>query len=106
MATHRIRHTTSYQYTRSVILGPHRLMLRRRESRDLRLLSVDLKISPDAIVTWAHDVFGNAVATATFHTPTDRLVIGSIADLILHSRAVACLRHSGVSHRLSVPLFR
>ena len=32
-------------------------------------------------MTWAQDVFGNAVATATFQTMTDSLVIDSIAEL-------------------------
>lgn len=83
MTAHRIKHKTTYRYDRPVTLGPHRLMLRPRESRDLRLLSLDLEISPDASVTWAHDVFGNAVATANFHAPTDRLEINSVAHLIL-----------------------
>ena len=83
MTAHRIRHTTSYRYAWPIALGPHRLMLRPRESRELRLLSVDLNISPDATVTWAQDVFGNAVATATFETPTDQLVIDSATELML-----------------------
>ena len=33
------------------------------------------------MVTWAQDVFGNAVATATFQTMTDALVIDSVAEL-------------------------
>jgi len=43
-------------------------MLRPRESRELRLLSSNVKVTPSAAVTWAHDVFGNAVATAVFQT--------------------------------------
>ena len=39
--------------------------------------------SPDAAVTWAHDVFGNAVATASFVGMTDRLVVDSEAELVL-----------------------
>jgi len=62
-------------------------MLRPRESRDLRLISYDLTLTPAAMVTWAHDVFGNAVATATFQTVTDTLVISSIADLQLDAAA-------------------
>ena len=41
-------------------------MLRPRESRDLRLISSDVVVTPAAVVTWAHDVFGNAVAMANF----------------------------------------
>ncbi len=78
-----IRHRTTYRYGRPVSLGPHRLMLRPRESRDLRLKSSELTVSPNAAVTWSHDVFGNAVATAAFRTPTDLLVIENVAALEL-----------------------
>ncbi len=82
-----IHHRTTYLYHRPVQLGPHRLMLRPRESRDLRLISSDLIIAPAATVSWAHDVFGNAVATASFARPTDRLVIDSVATLELSADA-------------------
>ena len=38
-------------------------------------------------MTWAHDVFGNAVATATFQTMTDNLVIDSVTELQLDAAA-------------------
>ena len=79
----RILHKTTYRYHEPVRLGPHRLMLRPRESRDLRLVSSSVTVTPDAAVTWAHDVSGNAVATATFQTETDHLLIESIAELQL-----------------------
>jgi len=79
----RIRHRTTYLYHASVRLGPHRLMLRPRESRELRLVSHEVTVTPAASVTWAHDVFGNAVATAGFDGLTDRLVIDSEAELTL-----------------------
>ncbi|MEJ6396257.1 transglutaminase N-terminal domain-containing protein [Gymnodinialimonas sp. 2305UL16-5] len=63
--------------------GPHRLMLRPRESRNLRLIAHDLTFKPAATVTWAHDVSGNAVATAVFDEPSDTLVIDSVAELTL-----------------------
>ena len=68
-------------------LGPHRLLLRPRESRDLRLISIDITTTPAAIVTWAQDVFGNAVATAVFQTMTDTLIIDSIAEIDLSAVA-------------------
>jgi transglutaminase-like putative cysteine protease len=61
----RIRHQTTYAYRRPVSLGPHRLMLRPRESRDLRLISSEIKVTPEGALTWAEDVFGNAVARPT-----------------------------------------
>ena len=78
-----IRHRTTYLYHQPVKLGPHRLMLRPRESRDLRLISSDVTVTPTATVSWANDVFGNAIATASFESPTDRLVIDSTAYLQL-----------------------
>jgi hypothetical protein len=61
------------------------LMLRPRESRDLRLMSHTLAITPAPVLTWAHDVFGNAVAMATFAATTDMLVIESTADILLNA---------------------
>ena len=81
----RIRHTTTYRYREPVRLGPHRLMLRPRESRDLLLMSSFLSLTPEASVTWAHDVSGNTVATATFGAPADRLVIDSVSELQLEA---------------------
>ncbi len=83
MLTLRIRHRTTYLYHAPVRLGPHRLMLRPRESRELRLVSHEVTVTPAATVTWAHDVFGNAVATAGFEGLTDRLVVDSEAVLTL-----------------------
>jgi transglutaminase-like putative cysteine protease len=82
-----IHHMTTFRYHRPVGLEPHRLMLRPRESRDLRLTASDLEVAPHARVTWAHDVFGNAIATATFRDMTDSLVINSIAKVELDAFA-------------------
>jgi transglutaminase-like putative cysteine protease len=73
-----IRHRTTYSYREPVRLGPHRLMLRPRESHDLRLLSSTLELTPAASVSWTNDVFGNAVATASFSGLADRLTIESV----------------------------
>lgn len=62
-------------------------MLRPRETRELRLLAHALSISPTATVTWAHDVVGNAVATAVFDGVTDHLVIESRATVDLTAPA-------------------
>jgi transglutaminase-like putative cysteine protease len=62
-------------------------MLRPRESRDLRLISSTVAVTPEAVMTWAQDVFGNAVATAAFRTMTDHLVIDSAAELELSAVA-------------------
>jgi transglutaminase-like putative cysteine protease len=80
-----IHHSTVYRYREPVFLGPHRLMLRPRESRDLRLISSELIITPEAIVTWAEDIFGNSVAMASFHAAADSLRIDSKVQLELRA---------------------
>lgn len=80
-----ITHTTSYRYRTAVTLGPHRLMLRPRETRDLSLTTFDLKISPEARIDWSHHVAGNAVATAQFDAMTDSLSIRSCVQVDLRA---------------------
>ena len=63
----RVRHETEYRYEVPVSLLAHRLMLRPRDSHDLRLLETKLSVSPPPMATrWAHDVFGNSVSYLTF----------------------------------------
>jgi len=73
----KIHHKTVYRFRQPISLGAHRLMLRPRETRDLRLMSHTLAITPAPVLTWAHDVFGNA---ATFATMADMVVIDSAAE--------------------------
>ena len=70
-----IRHKTEYRYAKPVPLGPHQMMLRPRETRDLRLVNFDLDVSPAARVNWSNDVAGNAVAVATFENASDVLAM-------------------------------
>jgi transglutaminase-like putative cysteine protease len=72
-----VRHTTIYRYSRPVRLGDHRLMLRPRDSHDLRLIQTNLSFSPPASVRWMHDVFGNSVAIASFTESSAQLRIES-----------------------------
>lgn len=76
-----IDHRTTYDYVQPVQLGPHRLMLRPRESRDVKLLFADITTVPPATFTWANDVFGNTVATVSFTQPTVSLSIESHVTL-------------------------
>ncbi|MCC5985244.1 MAG: hypothetical protein JJU42_12855 [Rhodobacteraceae bacterium] len=82
-----ITHRTEYRYATAVAPGPHRLMLRPRETRELRLLSFDLIVHPAATVTWSHDVAGNSIATASFPGLTDTLAIESRLTVDLGARA-------------------
>ncbi|HEY2634826.1 MAG TPA: transglutaminase family protein [Steroidobacteraceae bacterium] len=63
----RVTHRSEYRYRQPVVLGPHRLMCRPRDSHDLRLLDTGLIITPQpSELRWMHDVFGNSVAVAAF----------------------------------------
>ncbi len=73
----RIRHATTYRYTQPVSFGPHRLMLRPRDSFDLRVVDTALSISPTAELRWLHDAYGNPIAVADFSEPSDTLDIVS-----------------------------
>jgi hypothetical protein len=83
----RILHETTYRYRCRVRPGPHRWMHGPCERRDLRLISGDVTVTPAATVTWARDVFGNALATVTFPIMTDSPVIDSVAELELSAVA-------------------
>jgi transglutaminase-like putative cysteine protease len=72
-----VRHATTYSYARPVALDPHRLMLRPRDSHDMRLVSAELTLSPPGHVRWMHDVFGNSVALVDFTQSAAKLSIVS-----------------------------
>jgi transglutaminase-like putative cysteine protease len=72
-----VLHRTRYCYSEQVSFGPHRLMMRPRDSHDLRLLDTSLTIVPAASVRWLHDVFGNSVAVAEFAEPGNELLVVS-----------------------------
>jgi len=72
-----VRHTTTYRYARPVTFGQHRLMLRPRDSHDLRLMSAELTLSPPGDVRWLHDVFSNSVSLVDFQAAASMLVISS-----------------------------
>jgi transglutaminase-like putative cysteine protease len=76
-----VHHATVYRYARPVRFGPHRLMLRPRDSHDLRLVRTELSVAPAAEIRWFHDVFGNSVAIAKFGGQSDELRIESTLHL-------------------------
>jgi len=73
-----IQHRTTYLYKKAVEFGEHRLMLRPRDSHDLRLIDTALSIDPPASsLRWIHDVFGNSIAIATFDQAARKLTFDS-----------------------------
>ena len=78
MSVLRVTHRTEYRYRYPVVLGPHRLMCRPRDSHDLRLLDTGITIKPQpSELRWMHDVFGNSIAIATFFDSTTDLIFES-----------------------------
>jgi transglutaminase-like putative cysteine protease len=78
-----IEHRTVYDYRAQVSLGPHRLLLRPRDGFELRVLRHELKLVPEARLTWAQDVFDNAIGTASFLDSVRRLEIESSSEVDL-----------------------
>ncbi len=89
----RIRHATTYRYALPVSFGPHRLMLRPRDSFDLRVVDTALAISPQAGLRWMHDAYGNSVGMATFAGVSDTL---DIVSELLVQRFGPALPHTRV----------
>ncbi len=76
-----VRHETHYRYSAPVKFGSHRLMLRPRDSHDLRLVAAELTLSPPGETRWMHDVFGNSVAEVEFGSHSADLMILSTLHL-------------------------
>jgi len=77
MQRYKILHRTYYNFSADVWLETHTLRLRPREGHELRIESSSLTITPEATLRWHRDVEGNSVATATFSSPTNRLLVES-----------------------------
>lgn len=73
----KVLHRTLYRYANPVKFGDHRMMMRPRDSHDLRLLETGLTLSPPATVRWMHDVFENSVAVASFSKSGSELLVES-----------------------------
>jgi transglutaminase-like putative cysteine protease len=84
-----VRHATTYRYSAPVTFGQHRLMLRPRDSHDLRLVNAELTLAPGGTLRWMHDVFGNSVALVDFTAPAAELSI--VSTLTIERYALAKL---------------
>ena len=47
-----VTHRTTYRYAQPVTFGEHRMMMRPRDSHDLRLLDTALTLRPAGAVRW------------------------------------------------------
>ena len=83
-----VRHATRYRYAQPATFGAHRLMVRPRDSHDLRLVDAELTLSPPGDIQWTHDVFGNSIANVEFAQGGTELLI----DSTLHLERYAVVR--------------
>lgn len=72
-----ISHVTEYLFSAPVTLLPHRLLLRPRESHNIRIESSTLDIFPGHVLQWKRDVLDNSVALVSFTEASDQLRIAS-----------------------------
>jgi YD repeat-containing protein len=77
MARLRILHQTRYEYDRPVGFGPHRLLIRPRDSHALRIVSASLNLSPPGDTRWTYDANGNCVCLFHPQGVSTSLSIGS-----------------------------
>jgi YD repeat-containing protein len=77
MGRFRIRHETRYAYERPVRFGPHRLLLRPRDSHSVRLIDAHLTLSPPGETRWSYDAYGNCVCHFRPEGAAARLIISS-----------------------------
>lgn len=97
-----LRHTTTYRYGKPVTFGRHRLMIRPRDSHEMKLHEATLGLTPPATVLWQYDVFGNSVALVDFGEPGTELKIDSTLDVERFPFAHA--EHLVAEHARTIPL--
>ncbi|MCF8476791.1 MAG: transglutaminase family protein [Pseudolabrys sp.] len=96
-----VRHATRYRYAQPATFGAHRLMLRPRDSHDIRLVDAELTLSPPGDIHWSHDVFGNSIAQVEFAQGGTELLIDS--TLHLERYAVVRPRFAIAEHAQNYP---
>lgn len=66
MKRYKSLHRTYYNFFASVLLEPHELRLHTRDVHELRIESLNLKITPSADLRWHRYVEDSSVAIAIF----------------------------------------
>lgn len=72
-----IIHETRYSYERPVTFGPHRLLIRPRDSHAIRIVEASLVTSLPGATRWSYDANGNCVCTFHPEGEADHLAITS-----------------------------
>jgi YD repeat-containing protein len=94
-----IRHETRYTYERPVSFGPHRLLVRPRDSHAMRLTNASLTLSPAGDTRWAYDSLGNSVCFFTPQGPATELLI--VSELVIERYPAALSVQPGDPHTLT-----
>lgn len=76
-----IRHETTYVYERPVAFGPHRLLVRPRDSHALRVVGARLTFSPLGSTRWIYDATGNCLCLLQPEGESTRLSIVSELEI-------------------------
>lgn len=76
-----IRHETTYRYGRPVAFGPHRLMVRPRDSHADWLVDASLELSQPGDTRWMYDALGNCICWYHPDGQADRLSI--VSNLVI-----------------------
>lgn len=97
----RIRHVTEYQFSNTVTLNQHQLLLRPREGHDVRIESSKLTIGPAYRIKWYRDVFDNSVAVVDFLQPSNRLSV--VSEVVIQHYEASPLHFSVEAYALNYP---
>lgn len=91
-----IRHETRYSYENPVRFGPHRLLVRPRDSHAIRLTDASLTLSPAGDTRWAYDSLGNSVCFFSPQGEANELLI--VSDLVIERYPALLVTQPGDPH--------
>jgi len=94
-----IRHETRYSYEHPVRFGPHRLLVRPRDSHAIRLTDASLTLSPKGATRWAYDSLGNSVCFFSPKGEARELLI--VSDLVIERYPATLAAQPGDPHTLT-----
>ena len=97
----KIIHRTYYNFSGTVQLAPHRLLLRPREGHQLHIESSNLKTTPTATLHWLRDAYDNSVAIASFVEPTTQLAL--LSEVIVRHYDESPLDFLVAEHAVNYP---
>ena len=76
-----IRHETLYRYGQAVGFGPHRLMVRPRDSHADRLVEASLELWPPGDTRWVYDAMGNCLCL--YHPQGESTELKIVSNLVI-----------------------